>query len=432
MGQGGLEIASIAAQPSWSGLLLGNIELTEAKISDVNFELDAQWLKARLSESQTRYASPLSQINITKTKYPRSDENAESLKDLQLEPKDSSGLQIDSKSSKQLNKTTQTTPQSNKNQRADTLADKQAADRRPNRWLKFKNINITLKNDNDVMEKITDLSANIPFSGKPAQGALTYHFLGVEHTHTIRWNGKILIINELKGELAGVQYQWQLFCNPDQRNKSFQFRFSIPAQPISYDYDKPNMHFSFAADYAAASFILGGSLNNPRNWRGSIYAEAKELTITENQKIQRNIHFDFARCVGFIKNKVLSIPLAEALGHETTFLANGVIHNNLYGYGVVRVIANDESSKFFDEMYNGSYYNGSRFIHINQHPHHFLMPLATPDRRYCDIFIDGQLPMVNLRHHRSEHWRQLSYVLRHLKGFKNRELAEDGILEKEE
>jgi len=135
--------------------------------------------------------------------------------------------------------------------------------------------------------------------------------------------------------------------------------------------------------------------------------------------------FDHTRLVGNIANGVLNIPAAEAIGHEISILTNGTIHKNLYSYGVVRLVSSSDSLSFFHKIYHGS-----KFIKIKYHPHTFLSPLNSPERSSCDIYVDGQINNLEIRHDRSDHWQLLNQAVQKLNNFKNNELQEDGLLER--
>jgi hypothetical protein len=294
----------------------------------------------------------------------------------------------------------------------------------PNRWLKVKKMNLTLRNGEHVIEQISDLSASIPIAGKPVDGGISFKYLGDNHSQKVSWDGDKLSAEEAAGELFGLRYQWKVACKTSQPGMPFAFRFIVPQQQLNHTYDKPNAHFNISSDKIAANFIIKGSLRNLKTWRGILNAVSEKTTITENQKTHKRMDFDHTRLVGTIANGVLHVPVAEAIGHKISILANGSVHKNLYSYGVVRWITNNESRGFFEKVYHGT-----KFINIDRSRYHLLFPLDTPDRRYCDFYLDGKVNDLEIRHNRSDRWQSLNKVVKKLWDFKNRELQEDGLLE---
>jgi hypothetical protein len=97
-----------------------------------------------------------------------------------------------------------------------------------------------------------------------------------------------------------------------------------------------------------------GGLKNPFTWRGILNAASVNTTIIENQKTHKRIDFDTTRLAAVLSGGTFHVPVAEAIRHKTSILANGVVHTNLYSYGVVRIIANRDSSEVFDKVYCGT------------------------------------------------------------------------------
>lgn len=400
MGEGGIKINSLAVKPSWSGLFFGSFELMEATVTEADVDLDLQWIRDNLSNNeeiiippkQALSTKPQSQVRPPKPKESKTNNNP-------VKP-----------TKKPLPKP--------------VMEEKPELGDLPNRWLKVKKMNLTLRNGEHVIEQISDLSASIPIAGKPVDGGISFKYLGDNHSQKVSWDGDKLSAEEAAGELFGLRYQWKVACKTSQPGMPFAFRFIVPQQQLNHTYDKPNAHFNISSDKIAANFIIKGSLRNLKTWRGILNAVSEKTTITENQKTHKRMDFDHTRLVGTIANGVLHVPVAEAIGHKISILANGSVHKNLYSYGVVRWITNNESRGFFEKVYHGT-----KFINIDRSRYHLLFPLDTPDRRYCDFYLDGKVNDLEIRHNRSDRWQSLNKVVKKLWDFKNRELQEDGLLE---
>ncbi len=402
MGQGGIKIKSISVKPSWVDLLSGSVELMEANVTEADVDIDLEWLKENLRAGEQIAVMPKSVIPPKPRPKPKP------------KPRQPDGKPIVKSPLKPIQKpASKPTPE-----------ERPTFDELPNRWLKAQKVSLTLRNGKNIIEKISDLSVSIPVAGKPFDGEIRFKLHGDEYIQKVSWDGQALSAKESAGKILDVNYRWKAACRLSQSGMPFAFQFVIPQQKLSHLLDKPNVHLNISSDKIAASFIINGSLRSPNTWRGILNAGTENTTITENQKTHKRINFDYTRLVGTIANGVIHIPAAEAIGHKTSILANGLIHKNLYSYGVVRLITNDESRKFFERLYHGT-----RFINIDESSHYFLFPLGTPDRRYCDLYLDGKINDLEIRHNRSDRWQSLNEAVKKLWEFKNNELQEDGLLE---
>ncbi|MFT5906249.1 MAG: hypothetical protein ACI9E1_001856 [Cryomorphaceae bacterium] len=405
MGEGGVKIKSLSVKLSWVDLISGSVNLMEATVKEAEVDIDLKWLRDNLSNGEEIVELPKLDV-IDKP-------------NLTAQPPAPLPKRAGKSTAKTSSKPTQgPAPKP-------VLAEKPKFNDLPNRWLKVEKMNITLRNGGDVIETLSDLSASIPLAGKPVDGEIRLKFLGDEHIQKVSWDGMGLSAEELAGNIFDVKYQWKLACRSSQPGMPFVFRFTIPQQKLNHTLDKPNVHINISSDKIAANFIINGSLRTPNTWRGILNAGSKNTTITENQKTHKRINFDHTRLVGVIANGALHVPAAEAIGHKVSILANGSVLKNLYSYGVVRLITNDESRKFFEGVYHAT-----RLIHIEKKSsYHLLFPLDTPDRRYCDLFVDGKINDLEIRHNRSDSWQSLNKMVEKLWNFKNNELQEDGLLE---
>lgn len=407
MGEGGIHLESISVSPEWRELLSGSASFSEAAISKADVDLDLQWIKENLSEGDEIIQSlPLSDEQpkkpVVKPKSPSTGKPAE------VRPP--------------------ARPESKPTQRdagAEKLAEKLVENDTPNQWLRLDELNLTLRNGDFVAEEIFGISAVIPFAGKPADGELRVNFLNVEHGIKLKWNGRELSAGERMADFYGFSHQWKAVFRISQPGMPFIIRFIAPEQKLDQSIDKPNFHWNVKADVMAANIDLNGSLRNFNTWRGIMTVVAEKMVIKERQKIHKRVEFDNSRFLANLSNGMLKIPIAEAVGDEVSFLANGVIHKNLYTYGVLRLVTNDELSAFFQKVYKGS-----RFIEIVHKPFHFTLPLDTLDRRSCDIYLDGKLTNLDVRHERGDKWMRLNSAIHKLWDFKNNELKEDGLLER--
>lgn len=406
MGEGGINIKSISVEPSWKLLFSGLLEIHEATLSEANVDIDLKWM----AENRGKFDEiiPLHESEPTQQlQQPLPPEPTKPIEKPALQP---------TQNPKQ--KPTQIPAQ-------EVITEQKIIDL-PNRWLKLENINFTLRNGKDIIEKVSDISASIPISGKPVDGEVRFKFLDHEHIQKVSWDGLELKAEETRGKFCDVNFQWRAVCRINQLGMPFAFQFIVPPQKLNYTLDKPNIHLSISADEIAANFMMRGGLKNPFTWRGILNAASEKTTIIENQKTHKRIDFDYTRLAAALTNSTFHVPVAEAIGYKTSILANGVVHKNLYSYGVVRIITNPESSAMFEKVYRGT-----KVIKIDHSPDHFLTPLNTPDRLYCDIYLDGKLTNLEIRHERADHWQDLKPVIKKLLDFKNSELKEDGIFELE-
>lgn len=410
MGEGGVKIKSLNVKPSWNDLFSGSVNLREATAKDAEVDIDLKWIRQNLSDLEETAVLPERDKPTKREPVPQPQPQPPKVH------KDPSGKPAPKPTGK---------PVLEPASKPEVAVKKETEiDDLPNQWLKVENLNFTLRNGKEVIERVTDVSASIPIGGKPVDGDIKFNFLGHDHVQKVSWNGRSLMMEEKAGKLFDVNFHWAAVCNVRQSGVPFVFRFVIPQQKLNHKLDKPNVHVGLSSDKIAANFILNGSLRHPNTWRGILNAGSESTVIVENQKTHKKIEFDYTRMVGTIANGVIHIPVAEAIGHKMSILANGSIHKNLYSYGVLRLITNDESKTFFDRVYHATH-----LINIDQSRHHFFSPLDTPDRQYCDIYLDGKLTDLEARHHRSESWQPLNLALKKLLDFKNNELQEDGLLE---
>jgi len=403
MGEGGIMIKSLSVKPSWSDLFSGSVNLMEATAKEAEVDIDLKWLRENLSNDEEIVG------------FPKPDSTPKPKPIPQPRPPRPDGNPTGNPPVRPIQKPVP----------KPVLVAKPKLDDQPNRWLKVEKMNLTLRNGKNIIERISDLSASIPFAGKPVDGEIRFKFLGEEHIQKVSWDGRGLSAKETAGNIFDVKHQWKATCKSSQPGMPFTFRFVVPQQRLNYMIDRPNVHLNISSDKIAANFMIRGSLRNPVTWRGLLNAGSENTTITENQKTHKRIEFDHTRLVGTIANGVLHIPTAEAIGHKTSILANGTVHKNLYSYGVVRLITNNESRGFFEGVYHAT-----RLIHIDKKSsYHLFFPLDTPDRRYCDLYMDGKINDLEIRHNRSDRWQSFNEVVKKLWEFKNNELQEDGLLE---
>ena len=405
MGEGGVKIETLRVTPSWSELISGKLDLKGASATEAEIDLDLKWLKENLSNNN----------DILEVEQPSVIAKPR--------PQPQPVPQVNPNPPKPVQPNTGKPPV--KPQPKPAVADEPKFNNIPNRWLKLKKINLTIRNGDKIIDKVSDISASIPYAGKPAEGDIKFTFQGSEHIQKISWDGKELSAEETSGKNFNVSYQWRAGSKISQPGMPFVFRFIVPKQKLSYTLDKPNLHVHVASETIAANFMLNGSLRSTKTWRGIFGAGTSKITVIENQKTHKRLEFDHTRMMGTISNGVISIPAAEAVGHKLSILGNGKVHKNLYSYGVVRLIANDEAYKTFERVYHAT-----KIIHIRKKKaYHLLLPLGTPDRTYCDIHLDGKLTNLQMRHNHSDRWQPLNLALKKLLKFKNEELQEDGLLE---
>lgn len=402
MGGGEIMINSLNLSPSWRDLYSRKLKITEASIEAVEIDLDLNWLKKHtqnvIQPSDTEHPKPhIIKTQKTKPKKGRTNTNP---------------------TGKPIAKPSQGKPTK------PIVKEIPKVDSRPNRWLNIKKMNLTLRNDGLIIGKIADITASIPYFGKPAEGSIQWEFENDKHTHKMQWDGRQVTMKEEKGKLMNLDYQWKVLFQRNHSSIPFALFANLPQQSLNYSLDYPNLHLRVSADELMGVITMNGDLKNPNTWRGLLNIVSNNLRISETQKTHKEIEFDKATFTGSMGQGRLHIPLAEAIGHKTSILANGVIQKNLYSYGVIRLIANKEAERFYERAYHGS-----KFITIDEHRHNLLTPLDTPDRKYCDFHIDGILTNLELCHNRGKSWKLLRKILQDLLEFKNDELNEDGLLE---
>lgn len=416
MGEGGIKLNSLTVKPSWGELLSGNIELNELIIQDSHLDVDLEWIKENQSDV-VGLNQPIESISDHPVKkIPKLNKDKEPKKAPQASiPK----KPIERQDSKTAHKT-------NKNSGKDVGSRISTPEifKEPNKWIKAKNLKISFRYGKEIFDEVENVKLKIPVAGKPAIGEILLTVHGREFNQKVNWDGRLLKAEDLKGGLFGVSYQWQTLINISQPSLPFSFEFNAPKQHLDVHIDQPNLHWGLKANDIMASIKLNGGLKSPQTWRGLFLASANEVTISENQKTNKQGNFDQVRFVGNLSRGKLQVPIAEATGYDVSILGNGVIHSNLYSYGVMRIITNNKSNLFFNRVHRAT-----KAINVGPRHMQFFEHLDTPDRSYCDLYFDGKLNDLEMRHNRSAHWQKVKLVMTKLINFKDAELKEDGFLE---
>ena len=410
LGVGGLHLDSIKITPSWDNLFSGDFELNGLAIDKGKLDIDLEWLKEQgdeLTKSTNQNLLP------SKTETPRK----------RASPKKTVK---ENNPKKRKPKIAKTTPQKT-NSVKEVPKQKQEPENffeSPNKWLKVNHFTINIQHQGETIEEIKNISLKIPFSGKPIEGEILGEIYNNKIKQVVKWNGSTLYAEDLDGLIFGIQYQWQIGFNIRQVGLPFKLSFRLPKQELDTNINRPNFHWSFKAKEIDVNFNMNGGLKLPKSWRGIFLANAKNLIVSEIQKTKQQGHFDYARIVANYSQGALYIPSAEAIGYDTSILANGVVRNNLYSYGIIRMITHNKAKEFFDRVHRGT-----QAIHLDHSPWHFFQKLDTRDRFFCDLYFDGQLSDLEKRHNRSNRWQKVKHVIKLMINFKDRELDEDGILE---
>ncbi len=407
LGEGGLSLVSIKTDPSWTTLFKGDVELEEITIQGVHLDLDLKWLIEQQSKLSTPVNKPPATLNN---------------KQVELGKKSTEPLK------NPVSETNKKQKAETKNQTKDNSAPKDAEPKVvveiPNKWILVDDLKFTLRDGKTIIDQVDGIKLRLPISGKPTDGEVSYQFHENKYSQRIHWDGKQLSAENLSGKQFGVSYQWNVRCSISNPGTPFSFNLTAPKQAINTKINQPNYHWSLKALSAQANISLSGSLKAPYSWRGIIQASADGVTISEDQKTHKRAEFDTVRFTGDLNRGLLHVPLVEALGYDVSIIGNGAIQKNLYSYGVIRIITHERSSRFFNRVYRGT-----KAIKIEKKEYQFFESLDTADRGYCDLYFDGQLSNLMMRHNRSDHWQKVKPIIKKLISFKDEELKEDGILE---
>jgi len=414
LGEGEIILDSIIVTPSWSGIFSGDLELNNIIIENGHLDLDLEWFKENQTQlPRSPQSSQKNQVLGEKTSTPKSTTKDLSGSSEKQNKKDS----IPSTSSKPP-------PVEIKNPKNAESSELSELLKKPNKWLELNHFAISVKHNGKTINLVKNINLKIPIAGKPTEGEVSCEIQGSTISQLVKWDGSTLHAEDLTGNKFGLNYQWQGACNINRLGFPFRFSFSIPPQKNHLVIDQPNIHWSIKAHEVSAQVQLSGGLKLPQSWRGLFLAHCKDFTISENQKTRKHEHFDSARLVANYSRGKLHVPTAEALGYNTSILANGVINNNLYSYGVVRVITNNKSRDFFNRVHRGT-----QAILVGPRRMEIFRRLDTPDRAYFDLYFDGSLTDLEMRHRLSDKWQKVQPVFQSLVNFKDGELEEDGILE---
>ena len=400
MGEGGIKIESLHVTPSWSHLFSGSLKFDEVEIGEAALDIDIQWIKDQSSKD-----SP----SIRKTP----------VKPKKTQPKVSKPLKP------KLAKPNPAAPKAKpvKDVAAQPVEKEVKLDTRPNQWLNIKDLKIIVRDGTKVIDSVNNISVRLPYFGKPNEGSVKFNFQGESFTQSVHWDGNSLTAENTQGGVFGLKYQWKMRSKL-ARGLPFSIVFQLPEQSLNYSLNRPNFHLGVSSKTIDANLVMSGGLKNIKTWRAIFNINSSDFIISENQKTHKKMHFDTVRLAGNLENGRLKMPYAEALGHKTSILSNAVIYSNLYSYGVVRLVANSEARQFYERSHRGT-----RAINIDHQRRYLMTPLHTPDRHYSDIYLDGLLTNLEMRHNRSDRWQSLKIALKKLQQFKDAELQEDGLLE---
>lgn len=411
MGDGGVKINKLNIDLSLADILSRSLSKAEITAHDVTVDIDIGWLKEKVTSENMYGNHPSNNLSI--------DEKSTS-STIAPESKTSNQTEPHKKTHQRTVNITKTQPKPRVHRLQKTVNTE------PNRWFNIKNANISFRYGKNELASIEQVCVAVPISGKPAEGQISCNIGGSSFKQQIVWNGSDLNTGGESSNLGVVNYAWRLKCSIHKKGLPFSFRIGIPEQRLNLKLDRPNLHIEINSDSIGANLAVGGWLMHANTWRGLLNARSLNISVSENQKTQKTIHFANTGLVASLENSTLKILSAEAIGHDVSFMANGVIHKNSYTYGVVRLICNEKSRGFFEGVYHGT-----KLINIDESSYHLLGPLDNPDRKYCDVFIDGMIDNLEIRHNRSNSWQRLNEALRILLQFKNEELKEDGLLEDE-
>jgi len=411
IGEGGIKLNSIKVKPSWGELFSGSFELNELIIQDSHLDIDLEWIKE--NQSDVVDLMPMEQGPVKKA--PKTNKNKEPKKAPQVNtPK------------KPIGPHDKTTHKADKNSDKDSDSKISTPEifKEPNKWIKAEKLKISFRYGKEIFCEIKNVKLKIPIAGKPAIGEVLFTVNGRELNQKVNWDGRLLKAEDLQGRQFGVSYQWRTLINISQPSLPFSFEFNAPKQHLDMRIDQLNLHWGLKANDVMGSIKLNGGLKSPQTWRGLLLASANNVTISENQKTNKQGDFDQVRLVGNLSKGKLQVPIAEATGHDVSILGNGIIQSNLYSYGVMRIITNDKSNLFFNRVHRAT-----KAINVGPRHMQFFERLDTPDRGYCDLYFDGKLNELEMRHNRSDYWQKVKPVMTKLIDFKNNELKEDGLLE---
>lgn len=410
MGAGGISLVSLEVTPSWSALFTGNILLEEVTIQGAHLDLDLRWLKEnqqKLTHQKAQQQPPVKPVN-----KPTDSEKSAITK--------TTGSQ--KKADEKQTAASQPKPKEKEASKVEVIPE--PIIETPNKWVKLDDLKFTLRNGETIIDHVNDIKLYIPIAGKPNDGEISYRFHSQQYTQKIHWDGKQLSAKNPSGKQFGLNYQWDLRCDIKKPGAPFNLNFTVPKQALTTKINQPNYHWSLNAASAQAVIRISGGLKSPNTWRGLIQAKANQLTVSEDQKTHKRVEFDTVKFIGNLSGGTLHIPVAEAIGYDLSIMSNGVIQNNLYSYGVLRIIGHDRSKAFFNRVYRAT-----KLIDVGPRHAEFFRQLDTLDRAYCDLYFDGKLNELEVLHNRSEKWKEVMPVIKKLINFKDAELAEDGILE---
>ena len=407
LGSGGVEVKTISVEPDWTEMLKGDVSLSDIAVDGVNLDIDELWLEEYLKKQKA--ANPIIKQPIVQEAKPK-----------QVIPNQKEAPVV-------AKKPIQAKPVTEKKPLPPKPLEEKA------KWINVKNINFTLRRGDKILKETENAQLSIPFSGPEAEGFLKFTTNGgdegdplVSHSVPIQWKKGNLSIDHEVVDILGVKFDVNATLAIKHRFKMFVIRVNVQDQSLDLHSPFPNLDLHLHADKLTAQFTLEGSLTNPQSWLGRGKAFAEKVNVKEDQKTHAKLEFDYTGAVFDYMAGNLVIRRAEASSDDLVIFMNGVVRKDLYSYGVVRFIAADHVSRKLNRIYNGS---GA--IHLDHNVYFVLGSLDNPDRQYCDVRFDGKLTDLQIKHNRSDHWESLNRSLKALKKFKDKELAEDGLLKPE-
>ena len=304
-------------------------------------------------------------------------------------------------------------------------------------WVRLRNAKIRLysmKLGQDI--ELHDFNANLPLGGPPTKGSLSWqkitlgaHQLVGSTTLPIEWKSPtwtlanqdlpVTLPQLTDPSFASIPFQMRVGgrFSPRRTSRDFRFQAALPPQPLPDYLLHRESRFHLRAKSASSIFSAQGSLINPNTWRFDSRAALNQIEVFSELRGQ-HFFFETARVETDLRNATLFVPTFAIRSEQLSLLGNGQLHFGGYLLGVLRIVSAPEIAEKLTRVAIGSNLTGGWTPR-------WLFPLETPDRLYRDLHFEGFLPDAQVNTGRKGEYILLSDVLRYVKAFTHREVAEE-------
>lgn len=258
----------------------------------------------------------------------------------------------------------------------------------PEAWLELVDAKLKLRDGEVVLFETGAINGRIPLGGIDQRGFISCASLVVAGKQVqtdfrlpLKWNKDLMIVGEDELDLLGVHCLTQAVVQ--RRGKQFfmEMKLEVPKQDWKHAEMFEGVKFSASAREFAGVAAVEGDVLAPFTWRGIFKASAGEASFREYHR-GGSVHFDRLNMEAFLSAGQLRVPQVAAVGEDLSVLGNGALQMDGYMYGVMRIIAVPEKSRWINEVRHGG--------HLFPRKRYTLMTnLYNPDHQHLDIYFDG-------------------------------------------